>query len=176
VQLESSMEKVLVSACLLGEKVRYHGGSALVTNPILQRWIDEGRIVSVCPEVAGGLPTPRPAAEIRRVPDHTTNRIVVVTQDGIDVSDAYLKGAQVALDLVQQHGIRVAILKDGSPSCGSAFVHDGSFSGSRVQGQGLTASRLVAAGVRVFNETQIGEAANWVATLETTGNPLNTRA
>jgi len=149
------VEKILISACLLGERVRYHGGDALVDHPTLRRWADEGRLVAVCPEVAGGLTTPRPAAEIVTRADGRR----VLTSMGRDVTDAFDRGAQAAVDACRAHGIRIAILKEGSPSCGSRAVYDGSFSGRRVAGQGVTAARLAAIGVRVFNETEIDAAA-----------------
>lgn len=152
-----------MSACLLGAKVRYHGGSAEVSDPILSRWAAEGRLVPVCPEVEGGLPTPRPPAEIQR---GAGVRLRVLAADGRDVSEAFLAGADAALEQVRRHGIRVAILKDGSPSCGSSFVFDGTFRGTRVAGEGVTAAALRAAGVRVFSEHQMDEASRFVASLE----------
>lgn len=162
------MEKVLVSACLLGAKVRYHGGSAEVADPALRRLAGEGRLVPICPEVDGGLPTPRPPAEIRRAGADQGGgvRLRVVTAEGRDVSAPYHLGADSALAQVRREGIRLAILKDGSPSCGSTFVYDGTFTGTRTAGEGLTASRLRAAGVRVFDETQIAEAVAWLSELE----------
>lgn len=139
--------RVLVSACLLGERVRYHGGDALIDHPILRRWIAEGVVVPLCPEVEGGLPTPRPAAEIQGV--------TVRTREGIDVTSNFHAGAEAALQAIRRHGITVAVLKDGSPSCGSTVIHDGSFSGARRPGEGVTAAALRAAGVRVFSEREL---------------------
>ena len=152
------MERILVSACLLGAKVRYHGGDAACEHPVLRRWLDEGRLVPVCPERDGGLPTPRPAAEIVGA--------VVRTSAGADVTDAFRRGAQAALDVAKAGGIRIAILKDGSPSCGSSFVYDGSFSGRRAEGRGVTAALLEAHGIRVFNERSIDTANAWLEQLE----------
>ena len=152
------MERILVSACLLGAKVRYHGGDAACDHPILQRWSREGRLVSVCPERDGGLPTPRPAAEIVGV--------VVRTSAGADVTESFRRGAQTALDVAKANGIRIAILKDGSPSCGSSFVHDGSFSGRRAAGRGVTAALLESHGIRVFGEQSIDAAHAWLEELE----------
>lgn len=162
------MEKILVSACLLGAKVRYHGGSETLADPMVQRWEGEGRIVCFCPEVAAGLPTPRPRAEVRRLDAGCApgGLVTVMTDGGTDVTATFTTGAQLALALVKSQQIRVAILKDGSPSCGSSFVYDGTFSGARVAGQGVTTAVLEAAGVRVFNETQIADAAAWLAELE----------
>ena len=161
------MEKVLVSACLLGAAVRYHGGHARIDEPRLARWVEEGRVVQVCPEVAGGLTTPRAPAELQRDrPSAADARFIVLAGDGRDVSGAFLAGAQDALEQVRRHRIRVAILKDGSPSCGSRTIYDGTFSGRRVAGEGVTAAILRAEGVHVFNEHQIAEAAACVAALD----------
>ena len=154
------MLKILVSSCLLGERVRYHGGAATLDHPVLERWRDEGRIVAVCPEVAGGLSTPRPAAEI--VGGDGTAVIqraaFVRRKDGADLSRAFLTGAETALALVREHGIRAALLKDGSPSCGRHVIYNGTFTGTRTPGEGVTAAALRAAGVRVFSEAEIEEA------------------
>ncbi len=163
------MEKILISACLLGAKVRYHGGDALLDHPVLKRWADEGRLVSVCPEVAGDLPTPRPPAELigdgggRAVLDR---RLSVKTEDGTDLSDAFITGAGSALALARQHSIKLAILKDGSPSCGTTYIRDGSFSGRRVNDLGVAAALLERTGVRVFSDMQIELAAACLSDLE----------
>ncbi len=163
------MEKILISACLLGAKVRYHGGDALLDHPVLKRWADEGRLISVCPEVAGGLPTPRPPAELighgggRAVLDR---RLWVKTEDGTDLSDAFITGAGSTLALARQHSIKLAILKDGSPSCGTTYIRDGSFSGGRVNDLGVTAALLERNGVRVFSDMQIELAAACLRDLE----------
>lgn len=163
------VKKILISACLLGERVRYHGGDARVEHPILRRWHDEGRLVAICPEVIGGLPAPRPAAEI------TTTREGrrVLTAVGTDVTGAIERGAQAALAACAADDIRIAILKDGSPSCGSRSIHDGTFSGRRVGGMGLAAERLAQAGVAIFTENEIEAAAAYLASLES-GSGLRT--
>ncbi len=160
------MQKILVSRCLLGEKVRYDGGAH---GPFgqLQRWMAEGRVVPLCPEMAGGLPTPRAPAEI---PGGQGAEVLfgvrrVLTATGEDVSTAFLRGAETALALVRQHGIRIALLKARSPSCGNLENYDGSFSGVRVPGEGVTAAALRQAGVQVFNEEQLAEAAAALAML-----------
>ena len=165
------MEKILVSACLLGEKVRYHGGDAASAHPTLRRWEKEGRLVSTCPEVAGGLGTPRPPAEIV---GHEAGRGVVAraafvrTRAGVDVTDQFMAGAAAALDAARRHGVRIAILKDGSPSCGSSFVYDGTFSGARRAGAGVgvTAALLQENGIRVFGDHEIDAAEAWLAGIE----------
>jgi len=150
------MHKVLVSACLLGQPVRYDGRASGHPD-VLQRWQSEGRVVALCPEVAGGLPTPRPPAEIlggqgRAVLD---GEVRVVTVAGEDVSAQFLAGAQLALELVRRHGIRIAVLKSGSPSCGNLLTYDGTFSGTKVSGEGVTVALLRREGVQVFSELEL---------------------
>ena len=162
------MIRVLVSACLLGEKVRYNGADAASGSRILKGWLAEDRVVPFCPEVAGGLGVPRPAAEIRgeggrSVLDGTGQ---VVTRNGEDVTDAFLRGADLALEAAVTSGARVAILKDGSPSCGTGFVYDGWFSGRRQPGLGVTAALLEHHGIRVFSESRLEEAAACLRALE----------
>ena len=153
------MQKILVSRCLLGQRVRYdcgtHGPFSL-----LERWQQEGRIVPLCPEVAGGLPTPRAPAEIAygqgaKVLD---GQLPVLTVNGEDVTAAFVDGAEQALALVAQHGIRMALLKARSPSCGNRENYDGSFSGTRVAGEGVTAAALRRAGVQGVSEEELAEA------------------
>lgn len=161
------MHKILVSRCLLGHRVRYDGG-AHGPYDLLQQWLDEGRVVALCPEVAGGLPTPRPPAEIAggQGAQVLDGRLPVLTIDGADVTSAFIEGAQLALELVHEQGIRLALLKARSPSCGNLENYDGTFSGVRVAGEGVTAALLRRAGVQVFNEQQLNEARQALQILE----------
>lgn len=155
------MESVLVSSCLLGEAVRYNGGDKRCEHEILARWLREGRVVAVCPEVAGGLPVPRPPAEIVDPSGGAgvlLGKASVMDKLGQDVTTAFIKGAAEALARAGEHGIRVAVLKEGSPSCGSSYIYDGTFTGSRVPALGVTAARLTQAGIRVFSENELIEA------------------
>ena len=160
------MQKILVSACLLGEAVRYDGAAH---GPFaqLQAWQAEGRVLALCPEMAGGLPTPRPPAEILG----GQGRAVLAGQQevrdchGRDVSDAFRAGAARALALVREQGIGMAVLKARSPSCGNRQTYSGEFSGRLVDGAGVTAAALQAAGVVVFNEYELEQAAAWLALL-----------
>jgi uncharacterized protein YbbK (DUF523 family) len=160
--------KVLVSSCLLGEPVRYHGGDARLASGILDRWRAEGRLVPTCPEAAGGLPVPRPPAEMVGGDGRSVLKGEAHVRDrtGADVTQAFAQGARSALEAGVVGGARLAILKDGSPSCGTTFVYDGTFRGQRSQGLGVTAALLEQAGIRVFNERQIEEAAAFLASLE----------
>jgi uncharacterized protein YbbK (DUF523 family) len=155
-----SFPKILVSACLLGENVRYHGGDARLSHPTLDRWLAEGRIVRICPEVDGGLPAPRPPSEIQGGDGAAVLRAVafVRTGSGSDVTASFLRGAAQAVEVAREHGARVAVLKDGSPSCGSTQTYDGTFTGHRVSGGGVTAAALREAGVRVFSERELEQA------------------
>jgi uncharacterized protein YbbK (DUF523 family) len=159
--------RILVSACLLGEKVRYNGRDAFADSPIIARWQAEGRIVPFCPEVAGGLGVPRPAAEIQggTGPDVLDGRLRIATAACADVTDAFLSGARQALAAASAAGVRLAVLKDGSPSCATTYVYDGSFSGVRRAGDGVTAALLERQGIRVFSERQIDEADVHLASL-----------
>lgn len=149
------MQRILVSACLLGEKVRYDGSDCLHPG-MLQQWVAQGRVITLCPEVAGGLSVPRPPAEIV-AGAHSRQMERVCRRDGLDVSAAFMAGAERAWALCRKYGIRVAVLKEGSPSCGSSRIHDGSFRGRKIAGQGITARLLQQHGVHVFSEMQLEE-------------------
>ena len=155
----SDLPRVLVSACLLGQPVRYDGRDSGHPD-LLQRGQAEGRVVPLCPEVAGGLPTPRPPAEIPGGQGAAVldGQAQVVTVTGLDVSEAFLAGARQALALVREHGIRVAVLKAGSPSCGNRLTYDGTFSGVKVPGEGVTTALLRREGVLVFSELELEDA------------------
>ncbi|WP_067173283.1 DUF523 domain-containing protein [Microtetraspora niveoalba] len=156
------MERVLVSACLLGRRVRYDGGAKTSEDELLAAWSSEGRVIPFCPEVAGGLPVPRPPAEIEGGAGGDAvlaGTARILTPDGDDVTEAFVAGARRALDAARAAGARVAILKEGSPSCGSLRVYDGTFSGNSTPGRGVTTALLEQHGIRVFNEDDIAGAA-----------------
>lgn len=146
--------KILVSSCLLGEKVRYDGGDNGLSHPLFQQWNREGRLVSFCPECAGGLPTPRASAE--RV------GVRIMTQAGVDVTSEFKSGAEQAVELARSLKIDVAILKARSPSCGSGVIYDGNFAKRLVEGNGMTTDALIAAGIKVFGEDEIEELARYL--------------
>ena len=143
--------KILISACLLGEPVRYDGRSKEVGDDILSEWQRSGHLVPICPEVAGGLAVPREPAEMQ-----SNHRIVTKSQ--LDVTEAFEQGAQQAVQWVNDYHIGMAIMTDLSPSCGSSRVYDGSFSGRLISGAGMTVQRLRAAGVTVFSQHQLQQA------------------
>lgn len=163
------MELVLVSSCLIGRPVRYDGAHRHSASEVLQRWLAEGRVVPVCPEVAGGLPVPRPPAEIAGGAGGAAvlaHRAKVVDLEANDLAAEFLSGARYALEQAKAKGIRIAVLKEGSPSCGSTFIYDGTFSATRIRGQGVAAALLESAGVRVFSEEQFAEASEMLQSLE----------
>lgn len=156
---ESRQKSVfLISACLLGERVRYDGKSRPLTDPRLIRAVNEGRAVAVCPEVLGNLPVPRPPCEIANGAssrDILARKAKITDQSGADFTLAYVSGALKTLDAARSRGARAALLKESSPSCGSHRVHDGTFTRRKIPGQGVAARLLEDAGVRVFSEHEL---------------------
>ena len=148
---------LLVSACLLGQPVRYDGRSKGLPATLHDTLAARYRLIVICPEVAGGLPTPRPPAELQGGDGHAALRQTATVRSaaGEDVSAEFIAGAQLALQLAQQHGCRIALLKANSPSCGNLQVYSGRFDAQLVDGQGVTAALLSAHGISVYNETQL---------------------
>jgi uncharacterized protein YbbK (DUF523 family) len=147
---------VLISACLAGRACRFDGSSN--QDDQVGRLIAEGHAVLVCPEVDGGLGTPRPPAEIvgGDGSDVLAGRARVATEQGRDVTDAYLAGARLALEACVSSGARVAILKARSPSCGTGSIYNGTFSRTLVAGEGVTAALLREHGIEVLTEEELG--------------------
>lgn len=147
---------ILVSACLLGCACRYDGGSKPCA--AVRALAARHTLIPVCPEIYGGLPTPRTPCEI------VGGR--VLSKDGADRTDAYRRGASEALRLAGALGCRAALLKARSPACGSGEVYDGSFSGTLTAGYGVAAAALSAAGIAVFGEDRLPDLENWLKTVE----------
>jgi len=145
------LEKILISSCFLGEKVRYNGEIKALIHPLIVKWQSQGRLVSFCPEIAGGLTVPRDAAEIQVLTGD------IITTNGVNVNVEFQLGAQKSLELCQSHNIKYALLKEFSPSCGSLSVYDGTFSGNKISGQGVTTQLLLKHGIEVFSEQTIKE-------------------
>lgn len=144
------MRKILVSQCLYGgEPVRYDGKVKVERDPRFLRWKEEGRLIPVCPEVFGGLPTPR--VDAQRKGDR------VISRSGVDVTTEYRAGAEEALRLAKEHHVLCAIMKEKSPSCGSSRIYDGTFSGVLIDGVGMATELLRGAGIKVFSENQMDE-------------------
>lgn len=142
---DERMERVVVSQCLLGAKCRYDGRCAGKED--VCRAACDGGWIPVCPEILGGLATPRAPAERQRER--------VINCDGGDVTEAFFRGAEEALRIAQLYGVRYALLKERSPSCGSGEIYDGTFSGTRIPGDGVAAALFRANGIEVYGESQL---------------------
>jgi len=151
------MQTIIVSACLLGQKVRYDGAEKTIIDADFEWLSQHHNVIAFCPEVAGGLPTPRAAAEISSGTgnDVLNNAALVIDNSGQDVTNAFVVGAQLALEKCQDLQINYAILTERSPSCGSTEIYDGSFNGIKKSGLGVTAALLKQHGITVFNQHQI---------------------
>jgi uncharacterized protein YbbK (DUF523 family) len=141
------MEKVyeyIVSACLCGENCRYDGKSTLSEN--IKRLVDERKAIMVCPEVEGGLSIPRYPCEIRN------NKVLNIQNE--DKTIEFVSGAEKVLKIAKKHNIKKAILKEKSPSCGSSFIYDGTFSRKLIKGQGITTELLREHGIEVISDEE----------------------
>ena len=144
------MEKILISACLVGDKVKYDGKSNY--NPLIKELLEHYELVPFCPEVEGGLSIPRKPSE--RKGDK------VINDAGKDVTNFFVSGAKKALTICQYLNIKVAILKERSPSCGSKNIHDGSFSNRLKKGEGVTTELLRKNGIKVISEEELEDFLN----------------
>jgi len=158
------MRKILISACLLGEKVRYDGLIVPVVKALTDALEQIGEIIPFCPEVSGGLPVPREPAEISGKDgfDVLDGIATVQNRSGDDVTQFYLKGAQKALQTAINNNIKAAILKDKSPSCGKNFIYDGSFAGMLKEGRGVTAALFDRNKIHLFSEKEIEKAVRFI--------------
>lgn len=150
---------LLVSSCLLGEQVRYNGSDLRIADELLQEIEKRFDVISVCPELSGGLPVPRPPAEISGGDGYGVldGEAKVRTAEGEDLTNQFVDGAQKALELCTQHSVKVALLTERSPSCGSRLIYDGSFMGKKIPGTGVTTALLERAGVKVVNLDSLQE-------------------
>ena len=137
--------KIAVSACLLGENCKYNGGNNY--NEKLARFLEGHEVVGVCPEVLGGLPTPRPTSEIVDG--------VVRHKDGTSVDKEFRKGAEVSLKIVKETGAELVILQSRSPSCGIGTIYDGTFSKTLISGDGVFVKLLKENGIRVMDVAEL---------------------
>ena len=140
------MEKILISACLVGDKTKYDGKSNY--NPLIKELLEYYELVPFCPEVEGGLSIPRDPCEISK--DQK-----VVSSKGRDVTRQFEDGAEKAYNICMYLGIRYAILKDNSPSCGSTSIYDGSFKSRLIKGEGITTKYLKEKGIRIIPDSEI---------------------
>jgi len=142
----------IVSACLAGDNCAHDGRNRLRRR--IGRMVAEGRAVAICPEVAGGASVPRETCEISGGDgnDVLMRKACVLTRSGQDVTRTLVNGAKKALQIARRLGIREAVLKSGSPSCGCGRIYDGTFTGSLKRGDGVTAALLRASGIKVYTE------------------------
>ena len=141
------MKRLLISRCLLGDPCRYDGKSRPLAAETLQALRARYDLIPVCPEVLGGLPTPRTPSE------RQGSRVVMKT--GADVTKEYRLGAEAALRAAQENQVCAAVLKERSPSCGKGKIYDGTFTGTLKEGNGVTAEMLINAGFAVYGESEI---------------------
>ena len=141
-------EKVLISACLAGINCKFNGENNLLDSGILDEISKKYHLLFVCPEVFGGLSTPREPAEMKGG--------LVVTKTAKDVSENFKFGAEICLKIAKLNGCKKAILKARSPSCGSGQIYDGSFTKKLIFGDGVAAKLLKENGILVFSEDEIG--------------------
>ncbi len=162
------MIRILISACLLGQPVRYDGTARTLHHPLLERWRAEGRLVPVCPECEGKLPTPRAPAEIQggSGADVLGGQARVIDNLGQDQSAAFIQGAERTLAIARQQRTKLAILTENSPSCGSQQIYDGHFGGRKITGSGVTTALLRAEGIAVFSPTELADALSYLEQLE----------
>ena len=135
----------LVSACLLGVNCKYDGGNN--RNEKVISLLKDEILIPVCPEQLGGLPTPRVPSEIKG------DRVYSI--EGKDLTENFIKGAKETLRIAKLYGVKEAIFKDGSPSCGVNYVYDGTFKGKKIKGKGITVRLLEKEGIKVISEKDI---------------------
>ena len=142
--------KIIVSACLLGENCKYNGGSNKCDDIIALA--EKFEIIPVCPECFGGLPIPRVPSEIK------DGR--VYSKTGEDLTEAFLSGAEQTLYIAKEANAPCAVLKENSPSCGFGKIYDGTFSGNKIDGNGITAQLLYDNEIQIFGESQVKRLTN----------------
>ena len=141
------MEKLLISACLIGTNCKYNGKNNYLE--LVEELKKKYELIPVCPEILGGLDIPRNPSEIKN------NK--VISNKGIDVTKEFNLGAKSALEIAMNNNVKMALLKDGSPSCGSNYVYDGTFSKTKIKGNGITTILLKKNGIKVFSENEISK-------------------
>ena len=148
---------ILVSACLLGHKVKYDGGAN--ANELLLKYNPEGHFLAICPECFALLPVPRVPMEIQGATGKKVllGKAKVMDKEGRDTTKYLVLGADKALKIAKAYNAKVAILKEGSPSCGVKKINDGSFQKQKVRGKGVTTALLTAHGLKVYSENDLTE-------------------
>ena len=149
--------KYLISGCLANQAVRYDGKAYYYEK--IQELIQQKQAITACPEMLGGLSTPREPAEIvgGLAEDVFNGSAKIMTILDEDVTSAFIEGAYKTLKIAQLHQVEIVVLKENSPSCSRHFVYDGHFSGQKNSGQGLTAYLLIKHGFHVISEQEFLE-------------------
>ena len=139
------MEKVLISACLIGENTKYNGGNNFIKS--VEKLYPLCDLIIVCPEVMSGLKTPRSTSEIKNGK--------VINKANKDVTSFFKSGASLITYIAEQNNVKYAVLKENSPSCGVHHIYDGTFSNNLIKGNGITTQELTKKGIQVFSEKEI---------------------
>ncbi len=173
-RLEFMGNKILISACLMGYKVRYNGSAKAEIAARLDALQRAGRLVVHCPELAAGLPTPRLPAEIDGGSGSgvLAGHARIIENNGCDATPHYVLAAWLALETARKHGCSAALLTDGSPTCGSREIYDGSFSNQLRPGEGVAAALLRQHGINVFSDKEIPALLDWLAHEEQNNDPV----
>ena len=138
---------LIISSCLCGNNTKYNGGNNLIDK--LELLEEKFNLITICPEVFGGLSTPRNPSEI--IGDK------VYSDKGLDVTENFNNGAKLAVDILKKYNAKYALLKEGSPSCGVHKIYDGTFSGTKIPGSGVTTQMFKELGIKVYSENEIDE-------------------
>jgi len=152
------LTKLLISGCLFGNDVRYDGkNSSLHQNKIFEQIKQKAQLIPFCPEVEGGLPTPRPPSEIQ-----STNPYIIKSINGEDTTKYFIEGARKTLELCLKNGIEIALLKSKSPSCSNDTTYSGKFNKKMLKQFGVTAELLIRNNIQVFNENELEKLLNYI--------------
>jgi len=148
------LPNILISACLLGDPVRYDGTDLFIDHPLIKKWLDQGRLIAVCPEVEGGMSVPRAPAEITSGDGKLVlgGKSRVIDSESEDVTNSFIKGALKSLKMALDNDCVAAVLTEHSPSCGSNKIYDGTFTKTKRDGVGVTTSMLEQNHIPVFNQ------------------------
>ena len=141
------MEYLIISSCILGNNVKYNGKNNYING--IEKLKDKYNLIVICPEVMGGLSIPRIPSEIKD--------FKVINKEGLDVTSYFNKGREEVLKLIKDKKVTKALLKDGSPSCGSTYIYDGTFTSKKIEGFGITAKTLNELGIKVYTENNFTE-------------------
>ena len=141
------MEKIIISSCLLGNNCKYNGLNNY--NSLVEELKKYYELIPICPEVFGGLNIPRDPSEIKGDS--------VISKNNKDVTNEFYLGANIALDIAKKNNIKIAILKEGSPSCGNNYIYDGTFTKTKINGSGITARLFKDNNIKIYTENEINE-------------------